>query len=547
VAPAAGAKTAAKAPDFVPGELIVKLRDAAGPRAQAAVFSALQKALGPNAVLGANPFVTDGSLQKVRLARKADLQPAIAALNAEPAVLYAEPNFIYRALDADTGTGAPNDPEFAKLWGLKNTGQTDAAGQVGKPGADINVLPLWAEGVTGSRDVVVAVIDTGIDWTHPDIQANLYTNTAEIEGNGKDDDGNGFVDDVHGWNFNESGKNNNSRDDHDHGTHCAGTIGGVGNNGTGVAGVNWNVSLMPVKFLSAGGSGTLEGAVNSINYATQMKVNIMSNSWGGGGFSQALKDSIEKAKAAGILFVAAAGNESNNNDASPTYPAGYQVDNVVAVAATDNQDKIATFSNHGARTVHVAAPGVKVFSTTKGGNYSTFSGTSMATPHVSGIAALLLSANPDWTFAEIKDRLIKTSDPVRQLRRKVVAKGRVNSYNALKGIIPPTDDPDESLWRVVRKSVESPHPYKDNVDLKFEVKHAGAKFIRVIFEKVEVEQNYDKVIVLDGAGEAVDEVTGSVTEYTSEYVKGDTLTIRLKADESNVGFGFKVSKIQVIN
>jgi subtilisin family serine protease len=290
----------------------------------------------------------------------------------------------------------------------------------------------------------------------------------------------------------------------------------------------------------------LDAAVNAINYATKMHVNIMSNSWGGGGYSDALKNAISAAKDAGILFVAAAGNESNNNDGNPTYPAGYQVDNVVAVAATDNQDKIASFSNYGASTVHVAAPGVKVYSTTKGGTYSVFSGTSMATPHVAGISALLLSANPGWSYAEIKDRLIKTSDPVPGLRRKVAAHGRVNAYNALKGIVPPNDDPDESLWKSVSKSIESPHPYANNQDLTFTVKQAGAKYLRLHFEKIEVEANYDKVIVQTPSGEVIEEITGNAANYTTGYVKGDTLVIHLKSDESNTAFGFKLDAYQVI-
>jgi subtilisin family serine protease len=200
---------------------------------------------------------------------------------------------------------------------LVNTGQKDsdaAGGKEGTPGSDIHVAPLWQRGVTGSRDIVVAVIDTGMDRTHPDLMPNLYVNPGEagaLANNGVDDDGNGFVDDVSGWNF--YAKNNNSNDDNRHGSHCSGTIGAAGNNGVGVVGVNWNVSLLPVKFLSGSGSGSTEGAVNAVNYATRMKVNVMSNSWGGGAPSQALKEAIEKANQAGILFVAAAGNDGSNN------------------------------------------------------------------------------------------------------------------------------------------------------------------------------------------------------------------------------------------
>jgi subtilisin family serine protease len=193
-----------------------------------------------------------------------------------------------------------------------------------------------------------------VDDTHPDLKVN--------------------VDAASGYNFVTNKPL--GRDDHNHGTHCAGTIGAAANNGLGVVGVTWNVTIIPIKFLDAQGSGTLENAVQSIQYATRLRVHVMSNSWGGGGYTQSLYDAIDEARKAGILFVAAAGNESNNNDDRPSYPAGYSLDNVISVAAVDNQDKIASFSNHGARTVHVAAPGVKILSTVKGGGYGVMSGTS---------------------------------------------------------------------------------------------------------------------------------------------------------------------------
>jgi len=542
-APVSGPATL-QARTHVPGELIVKMRESnAGPTIMSSITSALKKALGQNSVLDVRRLQTDKRLHVVKLASDASLARAISVLSNEPSVEFSEPNLIYRAVES----GAPNDPDFTKLWGIRNVGQTDAAGQVGREGADINIVPLWQKGFIGNKKVLVAVVDTGIDWSHPDLAANLYTNPGEVgskKDNGVDDDGNGFIDDVHGWNF--AAKTRESSDDHNHGTHCAGTIGGVGNNGIGVSGVAWNVTLLPVKFLDAQGGGTLEGAIEAINYARMMKANIMSNSWGGGMYSEALKQAIEETRDAGILFVAAAGNDSSNNDASPAYPAGYDIENVLAVAATDNQDKLAGFSNYGPRTVHVAAPGVKVYSTVKGGRYETFSGTSMATPHVSGIAAVLLGANPTWSFGEIKERLIKTSAPVAALKRRVVARGRVDAHNAFYGIVPPSPEPDPSLWKTLDYSVESAHPYANHDNLKFEVKVPGAKFIRIIFEKVEVETNYDKVSVETPSGEVVDEVTGKLNDYTTEYVAGDKAIIHLKSDESNTMYGFKVSKIQFI-
>ncbi len=540
------------APEHIPGEMVVKVRQN-GPMTLGAkkeiLSSRIRTALGQGQILAIDGFQTDSSLFKVKIKDDAALQMMIESFENEPAIEFAEPNFIYRTMQSESNptdpvSNLPNDPEFSKLWGIQNVGQADSAGQVGTAGSDIGVVPLWQKGLTGSKDILVAVIDTGIDHTHPDLAANVFTNAGEIAGNGIDDDKNGFVDDVHGWNF--EAKSSNAKDDHDHGSHCAGTIGGTGNNGIGVVGVNWNVTMLPVKFLSASGSGSLQGAIESINYARMMKVNIMSNSWGGGGFSQALMDSIVAAKEAGIVFVAAAGNESNNNDAKPTYPASYDVDNIISVAATDNRDTIAKFSNYGAARVHVAAPGVKVFSTTKDGKYAAFSGTSMATPHVAGIAALMLADQPTLTYQEVKARLIQTSVPVKGLKRKVLAKGRVSAFNAVNGIIPPTDEPSESLWQTVDYAVESEHPYKNAEDKTFTVNYPGAKYIRVIFERIQVEMNYDRITVMDSSRAVMEDLTGNLANHTSEYVAGDTVLIRLKSDNTANGFGFKVSKIQVI-
>ena len=219
---------------------------------------------------------------------------------------------------------------------------------------------------------MVAIIDTGIDYTHPDLAANIFINTAEIPGNHIDDDGNGFVDDVRGWDF--VNRDNDPMDDHFHGTHVAGTVGAVGDNGLGVAGVNWSVRLMPLKFLDSGGSGSTADAVAAIEYATMMHVDVMSNSWGGGGFSEALRLAIENAMNAGILFVAAAGNSSSNNDLFPAYPASYDLDNIVSVASTTATDNLSNFSNFGPTTVDLAAPGSNILSTLPGSTYGLLSG-----------------------------------------------------------------------------------------------------------------------------------------------------------------------------
>lgn len=553
------------------GQIIVQLKDTPSiASAQMSLVSGLQSSLGQDAVLSVQQFKSDALLHKITLKNDADLISAIVTLRDQSQVLYAEPNFLYHvegyrdsahlshAVTEDQKvhdtSDAPvvNDPDFGKLWGIQNIGQKDAAGSVGVAGVDVNVLPLWNQGITGSKDILVAVIDTGFDWTHPDLAANLYTNEKEIPDNGIDDDQNGFIDDVHGWNF--VGNNNNSRDDNDHGSHCSGTIGGVGNNGVGVAGVNWNVSILPVKFLDADGSGYLEAAVESIKYATLMKARVLSNSWGGGGYSDIMKAAIEGSRDAGALFAAAAGNSNSNNDIKPSYPASYPVENVISVAAINNKGARAEFSNFGQKSVHVAAPGVKVFSTVRGGQYDTFSGTSMATPHVSGVAALLLSVHPEWTFSELKNRLIKTSVPVSQLRRVVASRGRVDALNALNNIETPSQDPDESLWKDREFKAESPHPYSNNGEYRFPIHVPGAKFIRVHFEKIQTEETYDAIQILypksqpDGSVLNIisETLSGTYENLMSDYIESDRVELVFRSDRSIDGWGFNVDKIQVI-
>lgn len=341
-------------------------------------------------------------------------------------VRYVEPDFVI------TTSATPNDPSYSRLWGLNNSGQTG-----GVADADMDVAEAW-DVTAGSRSVVVGVIDTGIDYNHPDLAANIWRNPREIAGDGIDNDRNGYVDDVRGWDF----ANNDADpfDDEGHGTHVAGTIGAVGNNGVGIVGVSWNVSLMALKFLGADGSGSTSGAIAAINYATRMRqsfgVNVVAtnNSWGGGGFSSALRDAIAAGGSAGVLCVAAAGNESANNDATPSYPANYAGDAVISVAATDSSNRLATFSNYGATTVDVAAPGVGIYSTVPGNRYASYSGTSMATPHVTGTVALLAAANPQATAAELRTAILSTAVPLPALAGKVATGGLVNAAAALAAV-----------------------------------------------------------------------------------------------------------------
>ncbi|MFG0450122.1 S8 family serine peptidase [Shewanella sp. YQ_9] len=365
----------------------------------------------------------DGRLAKLNLRQGADIEQAIKMISSHPAVKYAEPNYILRAI------GMPDDPRFPELWGMHNTGQTG-----GVADADIDAPEAW-DVTTGSTDVIIGVIDTGVDYNHPDLQANMWVNPGEIPGNGIDDDGNGVIDDIHG--FSAANNNGDPMDGNGHGTHVAGTIGAKGNNGLGVAGVNWDVTIIGCQFLTPAGTGSTADAIACIDYMTDLKVNhgvdikATNNSWGGGGFSQALKDSIEAAGEAGILFLAAAGNDTSDNDASPHYPSNYESDIVMSIASTDSSDGISWFSNWGATSVDMAAPGSAILSTVPGGGYESYSGTSMATPMVTGVAALVWSINPDLTPLEMKELLMNSGDANAAMTGKSVAGTRLNAANAL--------------------------------------------------------------------------------------------------------------------
>ncbi len=480
-------------------------------------------------------------------------------------VEYAEPNYEVKAIGFEPNVedilananlnsknysmNTPTDPEFGKLWGLVNTGDNEPvkAGQTrtpGKVGADISAVQAWGLS-RGSRNVTVAVIDTGIDYNHPDLANQMWVNDKEANGEaGVDDDGNGFIDDVYGYDF--ANNDGDPLDGHSHGTHCAGTIGAEHDNGIGVAGVMKDVSIMAIKFLTDSGSGSTANAIKAVDYATKMNVDIMSNSWGGGGASQALEDAIKRAKDAGILFVAAAGNSSTNNDSKPHYPSNYNVENVISVAAHNAQDSLATFSCYGKKTVHVAAPGRNILSTVKGGEYAVYSGTSMATPHVSGILGLYVSTFGRTDFTELKNKMMSTSvyDPA--YKNKLISEGRINVYNMFVNHQParPAKPSNDWIDEATRETLETPHPYLPAQVLEFEISKPGAKFLRVVFEKIETEAKYDTIEILDKDGNLVETISGTATDKISEYVDGDYLKIRFKADRSKEFYGFKVKGYQ---
>ncbi|HEX8072836.1 MAG TPA: S8 family serine peptidase [Pyrinomonadaceae bacterium] len=432
-APAASPKAAA---EFVPGELLVRFRADAGPAkyAQRANVALRTDAGEIQATVErvTNTEMVDG----LRLARvaPADTEAALEAFRRNPDVLYAEPNFVWRK------QALPNDPRFAEMPGLRNTSY---------PNADIDAEQAW-DITTGSRNVVVGVVDEGIDISHPDLRDNVWTNPGEVAGNGVDDDGDGLVDDVHGWDFfhNDASVYDGPGTTPDgfpvdgHGTHVAGTIGATGNNGVGVTGVNWQVTLLPLKFLGPDGGSTAD-AIRAYDYARTLRqmweqtggtrganIRVLNNSYGGRGRSQAALDAIRALGDAGVLFVAAAGNEARDNDRFPTYPASYAAPNLITVGSADYTGLPSSqFSNYGQRTVDIIAPGENILSTTPGNTYDFYYGTSMASPHVAGAAALVCAAHPDISVRRLRAAVVYGGAPgILQLN---TSNRRVNARGAL--------------------------------------------------------------------------------------------------------------------
>jgi subtilisin family serine protease len=354
-------------------------------------------------------------------------------------VKYAEPNYEIK-LDDPTGFSAsdallresepnvnkPNDPMFGEQWALDNSGQNG-----GKAKADISAILAWAKN-KGSSDVVIAVLDTGVDYRHKDLAANMWLRPDNIPQ--YRDDELGTFNDLQG--FNAADNLSDPMDENGHGTHCSGIIGAEGDNDEGIAGINWKVKIMPLKFLGRGGFGTTKDAIEAINYAIDRKrngvnVRVINASWGSTLYSKALEDAIRAAGEEGILFVAAAGNNGTSNDRSPHYPSNYDLPNVISVAALDRNDNLASFSNFGVKTVHIAAPGREILSTWLGDEYREASGTSMATPYVAGLAALVLASEPKLSVEKLRERVLKSVDKLDALDGKVESGGRINAGKAL--------------------------------------------------------------------------------------------------------------------
>src|SRR5436190_2126336 len=408
----------------VPGQLIVGFRPTATDamqqkavdRADATIEDPIDSI--DAALVSVDPNETDAATQELLRQR---------------AVQYVEPNFVLHA------SRLPNDRLFGEQWGLRNLGQYG-----GKPGADIGATGAWD--VTTGANVTVAVVDTGIDFAHPDLSANAWSNPADPP-NGVDDDHNGFVDDTHGADF--VGEDGNPNDDAGHGSHVAGIIGAKGNNSIGVAGLNWDVKLMGLKFLDANGEGNTADAANAIDYAVSHGARVINASWGGPAFSLALYQAVKRAGDRGVDFVAASGNDGKNADVKPDFPAAFDLPNVISVAATGASDQLVDFSNYGPVSVDLAAPGDDVESTVPpsvdSSGYASFSGTSMATPYVTGAIALYLSRFPQATGDQARSAILQTVDKLPSLAGKVATGGRLNVARAIGASSPQTSvEPDRT-------------------------------------------------------------------------------------------------------
>ncbi len=357
-----------------------------------------------------------------------DAEVLLADYRALPEVEYAERIFDIKLDEAGESFKpvVPNDPRFSEQWALANEGQNG-----GKAGADISALRAWAT-TRGTEKVVVAVLDSGVDYKHPDLENNIWKRPENImEYQDKDL---GAIDDVRGYNAIDN--DGDPMDENGHGTHCAGIIGAEGGNNEGITGVNWTVQIMPLRFMDATGAGTTKDAIEAINYVIDRKkagvnVRVISASWGSTQKSRALEDVIKKAYEAGILFVAASGNSSVDTDKNPHYPSSYNLGNIISVAALDRNDQLTSFSNYGAKTVHIAAPGKDILSTWLDNGFRESSGTSMATPVVAGVAALVLSRNPNISVDELRKLLLDSVDKLPSVKGKVVSGGRINAAKAV--------------------------------------------------------------------------------------------------------------------
>ncbi len=452
-----------------------------------------------------------------------------------------------------------NDPAYPKQWAMKNTGQPRLSGVKGTPGIDINIEKAW-EITKGSSDILVAIIDTGINYHDPDLKDNIWVNIEEQNGApGIDDDNNGYVDDIYGYDFSKEVAE--PMDNHGHGTHIAGVIGAKGDNSLGIAGINSHIKMMALKWLDQDNEGYISAAIQGIDYAIEKGARIINCSWGYEDDDETedyevtpLREAIERAKAAHILIVAAAGNEGTTNDEAGFYPASYKLNNVISVAAINNEGNLVTWSNHehpnypfgssyGANSVDIAAPGHEVLSNTMNGLES-WSGTSMAAPHVTGIAALLLAQDSTLLPDEIKRRIVNGARP-RYSLRKFLKKGAIaDAYYALTNQTAPKDPDDPHNWQRLPYELSTPHKYPANWEKTYTIKVENAKRMAVHFSRFSFESR-DYVLFYNGEGELIAKQSRRIKNDFSPIVPGNTMILKVVSDDNFEMYGFDIDGIAV--
>jgi len=400
-------------PEYIPNRVLVVYKKQEGVSAQLVVKASIESLFGLEELhsfefISAFLYKTHWSLEKT-----------LAGLNNNPYVEHAEPDKIIRL------ARTPSDTRFDNQWALHNTGQNG-----GVPDADIDAPEAWNI-ATGNGSVIIAVLDSGVDYNHEDLKANMWTNPNEIPGNGLDDDGNGFIDDYYGINAVDNNGDPMDVVNDPHGTHVAGILGAVGNNGKGVAGVCWNCRIMALKFIGDDGTGSLSHELKCIDYAINHGAHIINGSYGDYEFSRLENNALRRAQDAGILCTFAAGNDGYNNDDHHHYPSSYDLDNIIAVADSTRRDQLNAWSNYGPASVDIAAPGTHILNTTPNNSYQSFGGTSMAAPHVAGLAALIKSRDSSLTYAEIKDRILSNGDPISSMTGKLLTGARINAFRSV--------------------------------------------------------------------------------------------------------------------
>lgn len=441
----------------------------------------------------------------------------------------------------------PNDPDFERAWGILNQGYPDARQMQGLAGLDAGVAKVWEQS-QGSRDIIVALIDTGVDITHPDLKNNIWTNEAELNGKpGVDDDGDGLVDDIHGYDFCHKKGDVMPKDPklEWHGTNMAGIIGAEGNNGIGATGVNWNVTIMPLKFMDGYSRecGSDDDAIRAIRFAVDHGARVINASWGGKQGNKNLLKAIQYAGEHGVLFVTTAGNNGWDNEVKPWYPGNYDADNMITVAAASEHGDLWESSNYGAKKVLLASPGTNIYAPIPGGEYNRYSSTSSAAAFTSGVAALLLSVHPEWDAKTLRSRILDNTLPLPALEGKVRTGGMLSAYGALMGERPSTEFLDVAHWPSRENALSSEHPYKGGTIHRVTIREPGAKMIALHFSKLSLDPG-DRLLIKNSRGARVEYINGGKTgDYLSPAIMGDSAEIVIYGDTPNGGYGFDIDRV----